>query len=638
MAPKHTVIRGNKANYQPSNLIFVDTETRAVQPRPECKYRTHQFRLGCFRYGVWRRGKLTRQRSGFFTDVNVFWDFVDSRMRPKDTIWLIAHGAGFDMTALGLWDRLNSGQYHLTRPRQPKRGSKLDTQTDEVPTGMLVVEDPPTIIMLESSTGGRINIVDSLNYYRMPLKQLGELVDLPKLDMPDPADYDSTWIRYWQRDVEILERAFCHLLRWTKDHDLGNFAYTLPSQSWNAYRHRFMPVKLLPTLDPEEKAIARAGYFGGQTEVFKLGKITQPAFLLDVQSLFPAVMARNYYPVKSVDSCTIDRQSTIPPPYDLKSCICEVDINSQDVPYPYRRDNKILWATGTFTTSLVGPELARAAELGHITSYRRWVAYRMASIFTDFVAYFGHVKQAAERAGNQVERELAKLILNSLYGKFGQLGGGMQLEPNKIPATDWGKWVEIHAETNTQTEWLHIAGYAFRQLPRSEKKNSMPEISAFVCSYAREHMRHLREIAGHDSVYYQAIDSLIVDMYGFQNLVKSGEIDAQTIGKLREQVRADSAEIQGIGWYQIGNRKVEMGLKQDAHPVQRELWQVNRFSSLKSTLAGDPREGIREQLWVRAGCGQYSKGTIGRDGWIKPHYVDDVSPLRVENCSGNSMN
>lgn len=287
---------------------------------------------------------------------------------------------------------------------------------------------------------------------------------------------------------------------------------------------------------------------------------------------------------------------------------------------------------------LVGPELVAAVTRGDVTRFRRWVAYRMIPIFRDYVDYFASLKQQADDAGDKLGYLTSKLLLNSLYGKFGQMSGGLTLHPDRYPPIDWGRWDELDYVRGERQQWQAIAGYAFLYEDRREKRDGMPEISAFCTAHAREYMRGLRLIAGEQSVFYQAVDSLLVDAYGYQSLVASGAVDSRTVGKLRLVCQGDDAQIDGIGWYRVGSQKVETGLKGGAKPIGKDTWEELKFSTLKTQLADHPLEGVRDHLLVRRACSSYSKSIVGKDGWTQPHYVEDVLPLRPKNCSGNSTN
>src|SRR5262249_25560767 len=95
-----------------------------------------------------------------------------------------------------------------------------------------------------------------------------------------------------------------------------------------------------------------------------------------------------------------------------------------------------------------------------------------------------------------------------------------------------------------------------KQMERTVRPQSFYAIAAFVTAAARARMDGLRTIAGKDNVYYQGVDSLIVNSAGYQQLCTAGEVCDNTLGKLRLQYRSNYGMIRGISDYQIGDRVV----------------------------------------------------------------------------------
>ena len=75
--------------------------------------------------------------------------------------------------------------------------------------------------------------------------------------------------------------------------------------------------------------------------------------------------------------------------------------------------------------TLAGPELLYAYAKGLISYSKSWATYHCRVVFDEFVAKFWQMKLEGEREKNLVKRTFAKLLLNSLYGKFGQLGADL---------------------------------------------------------------------------------------------------------------------------------------------------------------------------------------------------------------------
>ena len=88
-------------------------------------------------------------------------------------------------------------------------------------------------------------------------------------------------------------------------------------------------------------------------------------------------------------------------------------------PYPMRYNNRLVFPIGKFETTISTPEVIYALERDHIIKVKNVAIYESDYIFKDFVQHFYTARQ--KHRDNPVLNYLFKLILNSLYGKFGQL-------------------------------------------------------------------------------------------------------------------------------------------------------------------------------------------------------------------------
>jgi hypothetical protein len=210
------------------------------------------------------------------------------------------------------------------------------------------------------------------------------------------------------------------------------------------------------------------------------------------------------------------------------------------------------------------------------------------------------------------------MLLNGLYGKFGQRGGQWTLDKRVTPILDFGVfWQTLPLQTEPQ-KYLCLYDKCFRWVPDQEVPMSSPAISAFVTSYGRQRMRHLKDAAGHGHYYYQATDSLIVDAYGRYNLECAGEISTETLGKLRLEKTGLFGWIGGLNWYALGDKIVEGGKKSGAQTLSETEWEELCFENLLSvwTRGGEPFIDITRVNKRRQRA--YTKGDVMENGAIRP--------------------
>lgn len=156
-------------------------------------------------------------------------------------------------------------------------------------------------------------------------------------------------------------------------------------------------------------------YYGGRVQAFKLGEIDKPFSVYDVNSAYPKAMQSDH-PYGSTFSIgtKIPRKSPELGFYEL-----ECESRGQ---FPFRTPNGLYFPNDgrlrKFTVT--GYEFIRAQSLGILKAVKLHRVYTFPESinFKQYVDYFFRLKQNAEKEGNKVKRNEAKLFLNGLYGKF----------------------------------------------------------------------------------------------------------------------------------------------------------------------------------------------------------------------------
>jgi len=617
-------LQHNKSCQIARRLVFVDCETKDQQPENPLA-EVHRLWFGLARTGrVDKSGgsiQYTCQQEQVFWSIPNFWDWIKTVSEVRKTTWIYAHNAGFDLTILGLWEKIRDGDLKITKPRRSR-----DPKTKkEIWHGLLILEDPPTVLGLEDRDGRRYVVCDTLNYWRTSLAVLGKSVGLEKIDMPDWEAPIEDWIAYCRRDVEVIELAVLELLRWWKENDLGNWRWTGPGLSMSAFRHKFLKHDIVFHDRYDVRALERKAYYGGQLEAYQLGDIPGPVFQYDVSSLYPSVMRGNLFPTVlrhwSLDSVWTRGA----PPYDPATMVAEVQLKPCDQTFPKRNKDGVSYCQGPGQTFLCGPELAFAHEHNLIERWGRWSTYEMGEIFTDYVDYFYGLKLDYELQNRPVQRTFVKLLLNSLYGKFGQRGGKWVFNEHRIPLLDFGIFHEINFITKAVQKCLAIWDVVLDWTPLNEVEQAFPAIAAWVTAYSRQEMRSLREIAGQTHYFYQSTDSLLVDSHGSDALIAAGKVDGDRLGSLKLEQTADSAWIGGLHWYRIGDKLIEGSKKSSAVTIDSTSWSELQFDSLRSVLANKGRPEITIKRVTKTRTAQYTKGVVSQSGQVTPHQLVGIS-------------
>jgi hypothetical protein len=304
---------------------------------------------------------------------------------------------------------------------------------------------------------------DTLRHWPISVEAMGGYLGLPKL----AQNFQS--VEYCQRDTEIVWKFAAEMLdRYAR---MGlRVRATLPAMALQLWRS-------LCRLDPQTlpQGITdyfRRGYYGGRVEVYQFGRIRGPVYHYDVNSLFPFVMKTKRYPHLShwreVTSCNLRREGmatvTIALPETRYPCL-PIRTTTSGILYPF----------GVLTGTWCYPEIRQAvADGGRIMRVERVIEFsETCDPFSRFVDLGWSRRQSAP---TEFDRVFWKLVMNSLYGKFGQTDGLEMIFDDKSFTLDT---VAPHANVI----W-----------------------SAYVTSYARVALLHHLRGAGH--VYYTDTDSL----------------------------------------------------------------------------------------------------------------------------------
>lgn len=631
-------LRGNKSTSGPQNALFVDTETVRVANNGKPDSYSLQFKLGVFTHARKRDAGYHVANPVVFHQREAFWGTVERFARPRQVLWIFAHNVGFDSITLGFWQLLDCGRFVRRWPRDRSKGSHTGVRQSEFQSGLLVTSDPPTIVECWAKNGGKIRIVDTLNYFSASLSTIGEWVGLPKLPMPDPWDCNSDWEAYCTRDVEILTQAILKYVAWVSENNLGMFALTLPSQAMHGYRHTKAAKSIVIHDNLDAQKLESEAYRGGEVWVGRIGRIntgpgtsqlalgegrtpceydqTRQIHHLDTNSLFPAAMRSGLYPRVLIEYHAPANASRSTVARLGIDCIAECLISSDNCSIFSRRAGRSGRFKGMFVAVLVGPELLDAISKGFVVAVRRYARYELADLFSDWSNRWWLARWDAKRAGREFDSLLCKKIMNSLYGKFAQKAFEWEDDPGVVPGERWGAWINLDLANREVVHYRAIAGTAQRKGCKGYHKDACVAIAAYVTSYAREHMRNLRHVAGDRNVYYQGIDSLYVSDAGLTNLQVAGAIDCERLGALRHEASATDAEFFGWGLYRFGDKFVRTSIGRGAIECTPGEFEQENFQRLSAYVSQQPADGIEIKRVLKTVQAASPVGIVDKDGWV----------------------
>lgn len=573
-------------------MVCFDTETRTETDADGVDRHYLLFGWAAYRRRH-RSGRWSKPQWLRFTTKEQFWDWMESLAPSGTKVSAYCHNAAFDLAVLDSFNVMEERRWVVHKA---------------------CLEGPPTIIAWRRNRA-TLNFLDTLNYWRVPLWKLGERVGLPKIDFKDWGTMSEEADTYCRRDVDILWRSLSSWWEWLAEQDLGTASPTLASQSFTAYRHRFMPCEIYIDNNPEALELARGSYMGGRTECFRLGHVRGPVYALDVNSMYPFVMRDLECPVRLVT-----RMGRVPLPKlerlarDYAVC-ARVRVQTDAPDYPAYVDGRLCFPVGRFDTVLPTPELRRALERGHVVSCSAAAVYEKAVIFRDFVEWAWSERLKARARGDVVADFYLKILANSLYGKFGQRGIYWEETETFLP----GVTADLSSFDLDRREWRRIRAVGGRvQILNQEAEsfNSHPAIAAHVTSASRLFLGERIDDAGRINIHYLDTDSLMVNEQGRAAL--ADYIDADSLGGLKVEHTWEWMQINGLKDYITPDYVKLKGVRADAFMLGESMRLTQQWSSWKGLLQSGDMSAPVVRPWVKTLRREYTKGEVTDGGLVVP--------------------
>lgn len=598
------ILRMNAGMDFPQYFVFLDTETTPIQKDKV----TQELKLKLGVAESYRRledGTMSFQHRAVLLKNEDFYAFLEANAPKGRRTFVVAHNIGFDMQVLDLVRWFKDADYR-----------RLNTFMS------------PAALLLKYRKGKRrkarnvstIVVFDNMNIFHTSLAKLGDAIGMPKLEHDfENMDQDELY-KYCLNDVHIMVKAWEIWHQFIMKHKAGNFAYTLAGQSFNAYRHSHLTHKIWIHTNERAVKLERAAYHGGRTEVFFLGEAPRRQYYkLDVNSMYPSVMHEHEFPVKLIMHTTLPKKDLFERHRKSYLMIATVELDTPVNAFPYVHDGKLVFPTGRFVTSLCSPELDLALRLGVVKSVKEYAIYSGAPIFRSFVGHYYNLRKKYRKDGNETFAWMTKLMLNSLYGKFGQLNDEWERDEWYDDMKD-GLYDVMDSRNGGMTKVRIIGGEAERSVGKQEALSSFPAVAAFVTSYARALLYDYITKAGPEHVFYVDTDSLIVDDAGYGRLHPL--LDAVRLGKLKLEDQDSFLVIHGLKDYAFHEEVHRKGMRSNAEVLTPNDVVQDQFRSFRGAV----RDGDHGHMIIRRVkkhfSRDYSKGIVTPSGRVEPLHLD----------------
>jgi len=454
-------------------------------------------------------------------------------------------------------------------------------------------------------------------------------------------DFKKELIEYCDSDVDILKKSLeIYITDSISVNGLNPLSCsTIASYCMKVYRTNYMPTDKIAIMKKDEYDFCKRGFFGGRTEVFKLFKSWTEEEIksgthgkyVDIQSLYPSVQYFDELPCGIpvwVDGVENDLELFVKNNYGYIEC----DVECPDIHIPLlpeKKNNKLMFDNVKKIKAVYSSiELNRAIEIGYkITKiYKALTFNKCDDLFKGYIQNFLKIKtECAGYKGDDIDayieryykgcgvlldknkikknsgmKLLAKICLNSLWGKFGQRD---DLPSNEYVKND--KWfkllkkhidgdIELKNEVLIDSETLYVS-YVNKVEKETSLQGTNLALAGFTTANAR--LRLYKELYKLDKrVIYCDTDSIIYE-YQKDNY---NVVEGDSLGEWELEDNGDLKEVYALAPKTYGYKSIDGEEKYKCKGVTLNYGNCMKFTydNLKKLIKGEMKDNkiITENL------------------------------------------
>lgn len=492
-------------------------------------------------------------------------DFIEKCANKRENYQIWFHNLKFDGEYI--FNYLLENGYTCIKDKKDRKDKTFTTLISD--TGQFYSIE----IFFEVKTKKHINkvtIYDSLKVLNFSVEQIAKDFNLPirklEIDYKEKREkghiLTQQEIDYIRNDVEIMARALDIMFneKLTK--------MTIGSDALANYKEINKNFKrYFPILPYEIDKDIRKSYKGGFTylnECYK-EKETGQGIVLDVNSLYPSVMMYEKLPFgepiffegkyenDELYSLYIQTISCVFDIKDGKIPTLQIKNNMSFLPNEYVKSSNGDIVTLTLTNIDLDLFLDHY-NVSELTYHSGWKFKAIKGLFTTYINYWSDKKIQAKKDNNTALYRIAKLMLNSLYGKFG-------LNPDVR-----GKYPYLDDEG--------VVRYAL--YPAEIRESIYIPVASFITSYAR-----YKTITTSQKIKEYSKEKYKKDLYVYS--------DTDSIHCLF----SDDTELKNIieiDDYKLGAWKLESKFKRGKYIRQKCYIELGFDEKMNVTVAGLPKK------------------------------------------------
>lgn len=450
-----------------------------------------------------------------------------------------------------------------------------------------------------------VQMIDSLKILNFSVAQVAKDFNLPisklELDYREKREIGHILtpheIDYIRNDVEIMARALFIMF------EQGYTKMTIASDAITEYKKLNKAFRTyFPELPLEMDAEIRESYKGGFTYLSPkyAGQKLGFGMTLDINSMYPSMMYNQPMPIDYPK--LFSGEYEFDPEYPLYVIMfsCSFDIKKGKIPSIQLKRN-IMFRANEYIESTNGEvvdlcltsvdyELFREQYNVQNLDFKGGYKFKSATgLFKSYIDKFMQMKIESKKAGNKAQTLIAKLFLNSLYGRFG-------LNPNtgtKIPLFVDGQ-----------------VAYKIELAQEGDRKPVYIPVASFITSYARAFIIRSSQMVRDWSIEHKGFDAYVYsDTDSMKVLLDKSDLEA-----LSEVIPVDDYELGKWAWEE--SWIAWKGIRQKCYIEEFE------DGSISATIAGMPKR---------------LAPLITFDNFEIGFTTADLDPEKVKECGGYKL-
>ena len=460
----------------------------------------------------------------------------------------------------------------------------------------------------------KCKILDSLKILNFSVEQIGKMfgLSISKLKIDYKKERSENHIltdeerEYIKNDVLIVSKALNFLFKQnlTKMTSASNALFDYKKiLTQNKFNHYF------PQIELEVDKLIRQSYKGGFTYLNPIYSEVEVGdhIVLDVNSLYPSVMYEKKMPFGN--PVWFEGRYKKDKVYDLyiQRLTCSFKIKKNKIPTIQLKNSRFFLSNEYVESTdgeivdlvLTNIDLDLFFEHYDVNDITYWGGFKFRSInglFTEYIDKYIKIKNEATISGNKGMRTLAKLMLNSLYGKF-----ALSLVcKNKKPFL--GEDGVVHYEN----------------LEEEEREGLYIPVGSFITSYARE--KTIRTS--------QAIKEYSIKNYGKDMYIYSDTDSIHTTLSIEECKKFCDIDDVKLGYW-----KHEATYKKGKYIRQKTYLNITFEDEIEVTCAGMPKrcifrrdiKGFKKQKMI-----YYNKQSLKNKKFKRSYFFENIETGKKE--------